>query len=328
MGATGYIGLELLRLLVNHPHITIKNLVSSIHNGEKISTVWPHLQKICDQKLQNKPLAKVAAESDFVFLALPHTETQKVVAEIIHKTKIIDLSGDFRLQNVNAYQKYYGQPHILKNALPLFIYGLPEKNKKEIAKAQNIANPGCFAITCQLALLPLKGLIENAKIVAITGSSGAGKTPKNETHHPLRNHNLASYKIGVHQHIPEIIQTLGMQESQLTLVPTSGPFTRGIHLTAFVECKRKNSAPAIKKCFEKTYADSPFVRIKEKVQLTEVVGSNFCDLSVAVINNTVIVQAVIDNLVKGAAGTAIQNMNLMCGLDETTGLNTLSPLFP
>jgi N-acetyl-gamma-glutamyl-phosphate reductase len=328
VGATGYTALELIRLLINHPAVELKHLLSQTHEGESIGTLWPHLKTLCDLPLGKVSIEQAAEESDVLFFALPHGEAQKMVPAVIGKTKLIDLSGDFRLQDTGMFEKYYGAPHAYPEALPHFVYGLIEANAEKIAGAQNIANPGCFAITAQLALLPLRGLVQKADVFAITGSSGSGKQPKDETHHPVRNHNVSSYKIGTHQHIPEIIQTFGLNESQLSFVPTSGPFTRGIHLTAFVETPQPLSDAAVHALFEKTYANAPFVRLKPKVQLAEVIGSNFCDLSVQTLNGQIVIQAVIDNLVKGAAGNAIQAMNLMCGFDQTLGLKTLAPLFP
>lgn len=328
IGVTGYTGIELVRLLVNHPYVELKHLVSQTHTEEKLSNVWPHLKNICDLTLTAKDSKEVAEESEVVFLALPHHESQKIVPSILNKTKIIDLSADFRIQDQNVYQKYYGHEHSFPEGVSQFIYGFPELNKESIYGAKNIATPGCFAIAAELALLPLNGLIQEVSLFAITGSSGAGKMPKGETHHAVRNHNVASYKIGTHQHIPEIIQILGLEEPQLTFVPTSGPFTRGIHLTASVHLNKDLPQEELLHLYEQTYADAPFVRIKKHIQLADVIGSNFCDISLQKLNGKLIIQAVIDNLVRGAAGTAIQNMNIMSGFDETTGLRTISPLFP
>ena len=157
IGAAGYTGLETLRFLLNHPYVNLVHLVSHSHAGEMMSAVWPHLKGICDIKLSTATPEKVAQESDVVFLALPHHESQKIVPSLIGKTKIIDLSGDFRLQDLAAYERYYGHQHAYPAGVPQFVYGLTELNKEKIVKAKNIANPGCFAITTQLALLPLRG---------------------------------------------------------------------------------------------------------------------------------------------------------------------------
>lgn len=333
LGATGYTGLELIRLLLVHPQVELKYLVSPSHAGQKLSAVYPHLQGICDLKLTATPPEEVAQNSDLVFLALPHLEAQKIVPKIIGKTKIIDLSGDFRLKDPAMFQKYYAHNHEYTDGLKDFVYGLADSHEQAatIKQAHNIANPGCFAITSELALSPLKDHIKHVDIFAITGSSGAGKAPADTTHHPIRAHNVKSYKICEHQHIPEIIQAVNLTENQLNFVPTSGPFVRGIHLTAFVETDfddSQNLPGQIEKSYIKFYENSPFIRIKNQVALSEVIGSNFCDIAITAHNGKLIIQAAIDNLVKGAAGTAIQNMNLLFDLPQTTGLLNLSPLFP
>lgn len=328
IGATGYTGIELLKILINHPNVSIKYLISGSQNNQKISDIYPHLAKICDTVLTDTDYVKAAKESDVIFLATPNLEAQKIVPQIIGLTKIIDLSGDFRIKNTSLYEKYYKTKHQAINELKKFIYGLPEiSDPKNYSRGNfiNISNPGCFAITCQLALFPLKGLINTVDILAITGSSGVGKTPSDTTHHPVRNHNIKSYKIAVHQHIPEISQGIGLKENQINLIPTSGPITRGIHMTAFVNLKNNvNALDLYKKAYSKAY----FVRLKETVALAEVVGSNFCDISIYQNGKKIIIQAVIDNLIKGAAGTAVQNFNLINNLDEKTGLTTLTPLYP
>jgi N-acetyl-gamma-glutamyl-phosphate reductase len=328
IGSTGYTGLELIRLLIAHPNVEIKHLTSHSHAGKAISSVWPHLSGLCDLMLTKTDPAQVAEESDVVFLALPHFQSSLIVPDLLGKTKIIDLSGDFRLKNSNDFKTYYKQDHTFPEGLNDFTYGLPEGNKEAISHANNIANPGCFATTCQLALLPFASLIDTAHILAVTGSSGSGKSPSDGTHHPIRSHNMKSYKIGVHQHLPEIAQSLKIPIESLTFVPTSGPFSRGIHATAFLSLKSPITDESALELIEKTYASSPFVRVKNQIQLADVVGSNYADFSFTLVNGQPVIQVVIDNLVKGAAGTALHNMNLMFGLDETTGLNQLSPLFP
>ena len=328
IGATGYTGIELIRVLSNHPYIDLKHITSMSHTGTKLSELYPHLQGICDISLTDTDLSQVAKESDVVFLALPHLESQKILPLLSGKTKIIDLAGDFRIQDVALFERYYGKQHSAFDAVSNFVYGFPEFQKEKIADANSVANPGCFALTAQLALLPLKGLIKNVQIFALTGSSGSGKSPKPTTHHPVRNHNVSSYRIGIHQHIPEILQTIELSEKQMVFVPTSGPFTRGIHLTAFVQTENNMSLSKAKQLFETFYQDAPFVRIKDKVELAETIGSNFCDITAHSYNGKIIVQAVLDNLMKGASGNAVQNLNLMFGLQETTGLNYLVPLYP
>ncbi len=323
IGVSGYTGLELFRMLVNHPRVEIKYLTSRQHNNVPIGDVFPHLQGYDYQITSTEP-EKVAKESDVVFLALPHKSAQGIVANLYGDTRIIDLSADYRLDDEATYEKYYGikhdYPEILRNA----IYGAPEFHRDEIKGASLVANPGCFALLAQLMLYPFQNNIAKANIFAITGSSGAGKSVSDGTHHPVRNHNIKSYNINAHRHTPEILRTSGMKEAELNFVPSSGPFTRGIFMHGFITPK---DAPDV--CAGDLYAEEPFVRVVESVALANIVGSNFCDLSFQQGNNgEIIAQGALDNLVKGAAGCAVQNMNIMFGMDETEGLKTLAPLYP
>jgi len=317
IGITGYTGLEQLRVLLAHPDVEIGYLTSRQHEDEAIGDVFPHLSHL-DYRVTNTDHNEVGANSDVVFLGLPHKTAQDVVADLHGKVKVIDLSADYRLDDVAVYEKYYQEhkhPALLKDV----VYGAPEINRDAIKTADSVANPGCFALLSQLMLLPFTGAIEHVDIMAITGSSGSGRTASEGTHHPVRNHNLKSYNINAHRHIPEITRTAKITEDQLNFVPTSGPFTRGIFATAFV----KTDA-----ALKDIYGDHPFVRICDSVALANVVGSNFCDLSFTKSDGGYIVQGALDNLVKGAAGCALQNMNLMFGLDETAGLIHLSPVYP
>ncbi|MBI2453131.1 N-acetyl-gamma-glutamyl-phosphate reductase [Candidatus Peregrinibacteria bacterium] len=321
IGATGYTGLELIRLIQGHPHIELTFVTSESATDKKLSEVWTHLQGICDIALSHESLQNIAKKSDCIFLTLPHTESQKIVPKLLGLTKIIDLSADFRLN----------KDHELNDGISKFLYGVPEFYKNEIARSSNIANPGCFAIASELALWPIKDSIDFAYVLGITGSSGSGKSFQESTHHPVRNHNVKSYKIGMHQHEAEILQTLDLSFDQFVLVPTSGPFVRGIHVTVFVHLKKSfksSQKENIVSFFINAYEKQPFVRIKPEVQIADVVGSNFCDISITLAHGTIIIQAVIDNLIKGASGNAIQNFNLMFGLDETCGLKIFSPVFP
>ncbi len=341
VGITGYTGLEQLRLLLAHPHVEIAHLTSRQHENMAIGEIYPHLSHL-PYHVTNTDTATVGRDSDVVFIALPHKTAQDVVAQLHGKTKVIDLSADYRLDDVATYEKYYG-PHAHPALLKDVIYGLPEINREAIKTASTVANPGCFALLGQLLLLPFAGAIKHVNLFAITGSSGAGKTPTDGTHHPVRNHNIKSYSINTHRHIPEITRTAQITPDQLDFVPTSGPFTRGIFATAFImlsspicHIERSEISPSdpsltlrMTENFSTFYAPHPFIRVMDEVALANVVGSNFCDLSYKKITDTTfIAQGAIDNLVKGSAGCAIQNMNLMFGLPETTGLMTLTPLYP
>lgn len=323
IGVTGYTGLELLRLLLAHPKVNIIHLTSRQHDNTLIGEVYPHLNGY-PFVMNNTDLKTVANDSDVVFLCLPHKTAQDTVAGLYGKTRIIDLSADFRLDDAATYKKYYGLKHNHEALLKEAVYGAPEFHRNQIEKADIVANPGCFALLSQLMLYPLAGNIESAEIFAVTGSSGAGKSPSDGTHHPVRNHNIKSYNINAHRHIPEITRTAKIDESQLNFVPTSGPFTRGLFASAFVRPKKK---PEI--CAVELYKNEPFIRVVENVALANIVGSNYCDLSYTPGHHgQIIVQGALDNLVKGAAGCAVQNMNIMFGLDEKAGLDILAPLYP
>jgi N-acetyl-gamma-glutamyl-phosphate reductase common form len=322
IGITGYTGLEQLRVLLAHPQVEIAYLTSRTHDNVPIGEVYPHLSHL-KLKVTNTDHMEVARNSDIVFLALPHKTSQEVVAQLHGKVKLIDHSADYRLDDLPTYEKFYG-PHTNPELFKSVVYGMVETNREKIAKASTVANPGCFALLAQLMLYPYAGLIDTVDIMAVTGSSGAGKTPTDGTHHPVRNHNMKSYNINAHRHIPEIIRTAQISESQLNFVPTSGPFTRGIFATAFIRTKTMPT-----KCSTEIYKDAPFVRIKESVALADIVGSNFCDIAYTMVSdNNFIAQGVLDNVTKGAAGNAMQCMNLMFGLEETLGLSSLAPVYP
>ncbi|MGB4057112.1 MAG: N-acetyl-gamma-glutamyl-phosphate reductase [Alphaproteobacteria bacterium] len=325
IGITGYTGLELLRLLLAHPKVEIKYLTSRQHKKERIGNIYPHLAHL-DLNVTDTDHEKVAKDSDVVFLCLPHKTAQDVVAALHGKTKIIDLSADFRLDDAATYKKYY-EEHKYPALLKKVVYGAPELGyAAAIKKASTVANPGCFALLSQLLLFPFKGNIKHADIFAVTGSSGAGKTPTDGTHHPVRNHNMKSYNINKHRHIPEIIRAGGITEKQLNFVPTSGPFTRGIFAQSFITLKKKSDIEAL---VEKSYKNAPFVRLQNEVALANIVGSNFVDLNFTIgTDGKILAQGALDNIVKGAGGSAVQNMNLMFGLKETEGLINLSPIYP
>ncbi|MCB9982367.1 MAG: N-acetyl-gamma-glutamyl-phosphate reductase [Rhodospirillales bacterium] len=324
IGITGYTGLEQLRLLLAHPLVEIAHLTSRQHENAAIGEVYPHLAHL-DLSITNTDHMQVAKDSDVVFLALPHKTAQDIVADLHGKVRVIDLSADYRLDDAAVYEKYY-VPHNHPALLKEVAYGAPEFNGEKIAAASTVANPGCFALLAQLMLYPLAGLIETVDIMAVTGSSGSGKTASDGTHHPVRSHNMKSYNINKHRHIPEITRTAKIEEVQLNFVPTSGPFSRGIFASAFVHLKADIEPLDLA---EQAYTDAPFVRLTGTPELANVVGSNFCDLSyVKGVGQSVIVQGALDNLVKGAAGCAVQNMNLMFGFDETEGLDVLAPLYP
>lgn len=339
IGATGYGGRELLRILFAHSEVEIVSITSRENEGKDLGEV--HLGFSGISTLRFEPFnPKAISKCDIVFISVPHTQSMKYVAELAvlsefqnGKLKIIDLGTDFRL-NSSQFQKVYTAQHSSPELLMHAVYGSPEIRSQEIKNATIIGNPGCFANCIILGLYPLasSGLIEGAiKVCAITGSSGSGATPTEKTHHPERNDSLAAYQVLAHRHVPEIVSQLcsaSGNSSDITceLVPVSGPFSRGIFATSFVTLKKDGvDARALYETFSR---ENHFIRIRrETPRVIDVRGSNFCDISVHQQGREVVVISTIDNLVKGAAGNAVQCMNLMCGFDETTGLN-MAPLSP
>jgi N-acetyl-gamma-glutamyl-phosphate reductase len=322
IGVTGYTGMELLRCLLQHDHVEFKYLVSRQHDGTPLAELFPRLAHIDAPKITNTDHETVANESDVVFLCLPHKAAQDVVPTFLGKTKIIDFSADFRLNDKDIYERYYNIPHNHEHLLKgRFVYGLPEIYRDEIAKADAVANPGCFALLVQLLLLPFKDQMEQADVIAISGTSGGGRAARDPVDHPFCAQNIRSYLINEHRHTPEILATTGLNEEQFNFAPTVGPFLRGIFANGFV---KTNAQPNLS-----VFDGHPFVRIVDKVELTNVVSTNFVDLNYTQGNGgEFIVQGALDNLLRGASGTAVQNMNIMFGLDETEGLNFNTPFYP
>jgi len=335
IGGSGYGGAELARRLLMHPDVELVRVASIDHVGEPLGAVHPNLDGATDLVFEDLAPAAAAKGCDVALLALPHKVTASKVPELIAAgVKIVDMSGDFRLRDVAAYEKYYGAKHPHPELLGSFVYGLPELNRAAIQRAQYVASPGCFATAMELALLPLAraGLLDHATIhvTGITGSSGSGIAPGAGTHHPSRAGNLKTYKPLEHQHVPEVVQTLGdagAKATELRFVPVSAPLTRGIFVTCFLELAAEVDGPRLTALFDEAYAREPFTRRPRK-RLPEVVavaGSNFIEVGFAVGpvvdgKRTVTTFSAIDNLIKGGAGQAIQNMNLVLGCDERASL--------
>ncbi len=322
IGAAGYTGSELLRLFLHHPSVEIAYLTSRQHEKTPVAEVFPRLNHIKDMFITNTPYETVAEDSDAVFLCLPHVASQEVIEQFLGKTKIIDMSADFRLDDPAVFEKYYGTPHLKPGLLKGdFIYGLPELNHAHIKGADNIANPGCNALLVQMMLMPLAGKIKQADVSLFTGTTGGGRSPRDPIDHPALAGNVRSYQVNTHRHTPEIIRTAKINEDQFNFTPTVGPYLRGIFATAFVQTEAKPDLSV--------FDGSAFARIVDKVELNNVISTNYCDVSYAAGRNGVtIVQGAIDNLLRGAAGTAVQNMNLMFGLDEAAGLDLATPIWP
>ena len=329
IGGTGYTGSELLRILSNHPEVEIKYITSRKMDGVKITKLHPNLK--CIKNLDNMTFKNIPPEdidSDFVFCATPHGASMKIVPELYEKgIKIIDLSGDYRFEDLNTYEEWYNLEHTGKLDA---VYGLPELHREDIKKAKLVANPGCFPTGSILALAPLvkEDLIEDRIIVdSKTGVSGAGVNPSETTHFPNVNENINPYKMTTHRHSPEIekeLEKLTNKNIKLSFTPHLAPITRGILTTAHSFLKEDVDREHIIDVYEKFYKNEPFVRIFDEgaPTLTGVRGSNFCDIGGFEVDRhgRLVVVSAIDNLVKGASGQAVHNMNLMAGFDETESL--------
>ncbi|HEY7954942.1 MAG: N-acetyl-gamma-glutamyl-phosphate reductase [Polyangia bacterium] len=336
IGGSGYGGAELIRRLLLHPEVELARVASVDYVGEPLSAAHPNLEGLTALKFEELPPGEAARGMDVVLLGLPHKVSAHKVPEIIASgARIVDLSGDFRLKDAAAYQRYYGQVHPHPSLLTEFVYGLPELNREQIKRARYVASPGCFATTIELGLLPLAraGLLAGAvEVVGITGSSGAGVVPTVTTHHPTRAVNLRTYKPLEHQHIPEITETLtqaGARDLSLRFVPVSAPLPRGIFATCFAHLDPQLLGASPKErltsLWAETFAGEPFLRVPKKrlPEVAAVSGSNYVEVGFALADapdgdgrRTVSCFSVSDNLIKGGAGQAIQSMNLMLGLGE------------
>ena len=312
IGANGYTGSELVRLLAFHPNTELKCLFSRSNSGVKISDLYPDLESICDLVLTNE-----VSETDILFLCLPHKESQNWLNEnpVSDDTLIIDLGNDFRLEGD------FGNRN--------FVYGLPEIYFNEIQNSKSIANPGCFATAIQLALLPLakENLLKDVYTTGITGSTGAGQSLQPTTHFTWRNDNISAYKTLNHQHVDEILKqvnVLNKEELELSFVPWRGDFSRGIFTSSIIGCDL--DLEKIYALYNEFYKDSPFVKISEKpMDMKQVVNTNFCVIGIEKQGDKIAVHSAIDNLLKGASGQAVQNMNIANGWEQSLGLN-LKPL--
>ena len=344
IGGSGYGGAEMIRRLLLHPEVELVRVSSVDHVGEPLSAAIPSLEGATDLRFEELPPARAAEGVDAVLLGLPHRVAAHQVPEILALPRpplVVDMSGDFRLTDAAAYRRHYGAVHPHPELLGTFVYGLPELNRERIRESRRVASPGCFATCIELSLLPLAraGLLEGPiHVQGITGSSGAGVAPSAGTHHPVRAGNLRAYKPLEHQHLPEIVETLsaaGAREPALRFVPVSAPLGRGILATSFVELPEEWTGERLLALYREAYAAEPFVRVP-RTRLPEVAavsGSNFAEVGLAAGpalggRRTVALLGALDNLVKGGAGQAIQNLNLALGLPERLSLEDRGPWPP
>ncbi len=339
VGASGYTGVELLRFLVNHPQVNIVCVTSRQHEGAPISKAFPSLSGFCDLPCEALDVQAIAAKSDVVFTALPHKSAMEVIPGFLEAgCKVVDLSADYRLRDKDVYEQWY-QEHSSPELLAEAVYGLPERYRADIAGARLVANPGCYPTTVVLGLFPLlsRKLInpETLIIDSKSGTSGAGRGAKQGSLFCEVNEGFKAYGVASHRHTPEIEQELSnIYGSAVTVnfTPHLLPLNRGMLSTCYAQGLGINSTDELIQLYKEHYAADPCLRIMpggELPNIAYVQGTNLCDIGLVYDPRTqrVIVISVIDNLVKGASGQAIQNMNIMCGFDELLGLGVL-PTFP
>ena len=347
IGSTGYAGKELVKILIHHKEVELVYLVSSSCAGKNIAEIFPEFLNKLDKKLINFDLELISQDSDLVFTALPHTISMDVVPELLKKgVKVVDLSADYRIKDPAVYKEWYEKEHnqISKGLLSEAVYGLPEIYLDKIKDALLVANPGCYPTSIILGIAPLlkhhfvepEGIIIDSK----SGASGAGKKLSLGLHFAECNENFKAYKVVKHNHIPEVEQELSSiyfggdnnkqthqeTEIKISFTPHLLPINRGILSTCYLNLNGSKEEGEILKVYQKFYQEAPFVRIFEPPNLPEikfVAGTNYCDIGFSIDKrvNKIKIISVIDNLLKGAAGQAVQNMNIMSGFSETEGIN-------
>ncbi|MDR7433706.1 MAG: N-acetyl-gamma-glutamyl-phosphate reductase [Armatimonadota bacterium] len=332
IGASGYGGGELVRILAGHPEVEIVHLAADSHAGQPMDVLFPNLKAFTERMTESPDIPRIASDSDVVFLALPNGLAMDLAPPILESgARVIDLGADFRFKKAEVYERWYKTPHRSLHYLEEAVYGLPELNRAAIRGARLVANPGCYPTAALIALLPIlrhpaasrRGIIVDAK----SGVSGAGRGISLGTHFSEVNENVKPYNVAAHRHTPEIIQELESalgEPVSLTFTPHLIPMTRGILVTAYIPLREDVTGEDLRGAYEEAYAGEPFVRVlsEELPQTKATLGSNFCDVAVRVDRDAgmAIAMAALDNLVKGASGQAVQNMNLMLGFPEDLGL--------
>lgn len=336
IGATGYAGGEILRILINHPGVHIEAINSNTYAEMKYDTLYSGYKKIFEESLESINIRELANRSDVIFMAMPNGKAMEFVnEELLNQTKVIDLSGDFRLKDIDLYEKWYKIKHQESKSLKKAVYGLTEWKRDSIKEARLIANPGCYTTCSLLTLLPLlkENLIDSSHIFidGKSGVSGAGKGLALGTHYPECNENIKAYKVAEHRHTPEIeafISDMTSQSINLNFTPHLVPMNRGILCSAYTVVNNGVTIKTIQEVYEHYYSEEPFIRFRGDKQMPEtkwVKGSNYCDIGYKHDERTghLMLFGVIDNMMKGAAGQAVQNMNLLFGLEEQIGLNQI-----
>ncbi|HSE37301.1 MAG TPA: N-acetyl-gamma-glutamyl-phosphate reductase [Blastocatellia bacterium] len=329
LGGSGYGGSELLRILLFHREVDLALVTANEHAGKRVDAVHPNLAKLTNLKFQAAPDPRTLDGFDCVFLALPHGQALEIVPSLPRSVKVIDLSGDFRLSDPTTFRKFYGRDHTAMGAQGEFVYGLTEVNRNQIVEASRVANPGCFATALELGLFPLvaSGLVSGKVIADMkTGSSGSGAKAAANTHHPKRANSFYAYKTFEHQHQPEVEQLLASvsarwSDCNLVFQVHSIPVVRGIFASIYVTPTSTMTRDEVGDLFREFYGNEFFIRLVDgSPDINWVKNTNFVDVGWAANDDNIIVFVALDNLVKGAAGQAVQNMNLMFGIEEREGL--------
>lgn len=339
-GGSGYTGIELLRILAGHPDARVTAITSEKSAGKRLTALFPHLHKYQDLLFEPLNKEKLLDKADIFFLALPHGASQEAVNFFFRNgKKVIDLSADFRLRDPGTYKDWYGLAHDFVPTLKRTVYGLPEMYRNRIRKARLIANPGCYPTSAILGLLPAikGGLVDLSSIVidSKSGTSGAGRKADIAVSFCEVNEGFKAYGIGTHRHTPEIEQELSFLAGEnitVDFTPHLLPLDRGILTTIYAKLTKKTDTVSVLNVYKKKYGNEPFVKVLEEgvyPNIKNVRGTNFCQLGVKVNmrTNTLVIVSAIDNLVKGASGQAVHNMNIMTGIEEEKGLTNLA-LFP
>jgi len=330
LGATAYTSLELIKILLRHPQVQLSYLGSRRADPPPISTIFPSLRGACDLKLSPLDPTAMPGDTEILFACLPHTVTMDVLPRFLRtEIRVVDLSADYRFSSGDEYSRWYGIEHKDPDNLPYAVYGLPELYGDLVRKARIVGNPGCYPTGAIIPLAPFlkEGICESDGIIidSKSGVSGAGRKPTETTHFPECNESVHAYSIGTHRHTGELISILSdvaATSVEPVFVPHLIPMDRGILTTAYATLKKKTREERLLEVLRRFYDGKPFVRVRADapIRTKDVLGTNYCDVGCKVVGRKAVLVSAIDNLVKGASGQAVQNMNLMLGLPETEGL--------
>ncbi len=329
IGASGYTGAESIRIILQHSEAELVYLTALPEECGAVGEVFGQFKGRCNLQIEPLDFDKLTGKADVALCCLPHKVSMEFVPKILDAgLKVVDFSADYRLKDTAVYEKFYEVKHTDKANLEGAVYGLPELFREQIKDADLIANPGCYPTGAILAIAPLlkEGLIETDSIIvsAVTGVSGAGKNPSSKFHFPNMNENLFAYGVGSHRHMPEMEQIASQiagTDVQILFQPHTGPFDRGILSTVYCQPKTKVSSEKLLKLYQDFYGSEPFVQIcSDAPAVKDVAGTNYCHIFTTCVKGKIVVFSAIDNLVKGASGQAVQNMNIVFGLEETLGL--------